>query len=169
MNTYICIYACLFICRHQRTLWRLTQLWTIQQSAHPGTYSGNAREMFSFMDLLMKMLGRRRESNFKKGVSLFLFNFLFHFFFIKLILYTNSSLLLLFIETILIIPSIKEDQEGIQESLCLSVCLSVSADSYPVRNFFLAHMSWKRVTFSDHFLSAVNSSYVRPSVFPFCL
>ena len=31
---------CLFICRPQRTLWSLTQLWTIQQSAHPRTYSG---------------------------------------------------------------------------------------------------------------------------------
>ena len=37
---YMYIYTYLFICRQQRTLWRLARLWTIQQSAHPGTYSG---------------------------------------------------------------------------------------------------------------------------------
>ena len=37
---FLITFLCLFICRHQRTLWRLAPLWTIQQSAHPWTYSG---------------------------------------------------------------------------------------------------------------------------------
>ena len=107
------------------------------------------------MDMLMKMLGRRRENNFKKGVSLF-FSIFYSIFFIKLILYTNSSLLLLFIETIFIIPSIKEDQEGIQESLCLSIYLSVcpSIRIWSI-TFFSSHELKARVRFSDHFLSVL--------------
>lgn len=34
---------------------------------------------------------------------------------------------------------------------------------------FSSHELKARVTFSDHFLSVACSSYVRPSVFPFCL
>ena len=152
MNTCICIYACLFICRHQRTLRRLTQLWTIQPSAHPRTYSG--KQGFTCSCIIVLIVETRASLSKKEMFISFLIHFFLHF---PLLLFPEVKLShTIYSQTdfIFIIPTVNKVQ-GVYRCVCLSVCPSICADSCPAHYFFLViglpYLEHASITMSSRF------------------
>ena len=129
MNTCICIYACLFICRHQRILWCLTQLWTIQQSAHPGTYSG--KQGFTCTCIIVLSPYCRKHPLAKKKWSYLHFSHMFSLyfpFFQFIVIFLKSNFLNYLLKPFLFYPlwAMFRVYIGITLSIRLSVCPSIS-------------------------------------------